>query len=56
MCDYIATYTPVVRRRTLNNTSPWEPVSDCNENYRPVLSSERAPYMKKQELVRLKNI
>jgi hypothetical protein len=25
-------------------------------NYRPVLSSERAPYMKKQELVRLKKI
>jgi hypothetical protein len=27
-------------------------VSDCNANYSPALLSERAPYMKKQELVR----
>jgi hypothetical protein len=25
------------------------PVSDCTANYRPVLSSEREPYMKKKE-------
>jgi hypothetical protein len=30
------------------------PASDCTASYRPILSSERAPYMKKQELVRLK--
>jgi hypothetical protein len=30
--------------------------SDCTANYRPVLSSERTSYMKKQELVRLKEI
>jgi hypothetical protein len=24
-------------------------LSDCTENYRPILSSERAPYMKKKE-------
>jgi hypothetical protein len=31
-----------------------EPVSDCTANYRPVLSSERAPYIKNQGTVRLK--
>jgi hypothetical protein len=25
------------------------PVSDCTKNYRPIVSSERAPYMKKKE-------
>jgi hypothetical protein len=32
------------------------PVRDCTANYRPLLSSERAPYIKKQEIVRLKKI
>jgi hypothetical protein len=27
------------------------PVRDCTANYRPVLSSERAPYMKKKESI-----
>jgi hypothetical protein len=32
------------------------PLSDCTENYRTVLSSERAPYMKKQVIIREKKI
>jgi hypothetical protein len=32
------------------------PLSDYTENYRPVLPSERAPYMKKQEIVGIKTI
>jgi hypothetical protein len=31
-------------------------VSDCTANYRPVLSSERVPYMKKQVIARQKEI
>jgi hypothetical protein len=30
------------------------PLSDCTANYRPVLSSEREPYMKKKEAVKHK--
>jgi hypothetical protein len=29
--------------------APLYPVSDCTANYRPVLSSEKALYMKKEE-------
>jgi hypothetical protein len=32
------------------------PVSDFTENYRPVLSSDRAPYTQKQVIVRPKKI
>jgi hypothetical protein len=28
----------------------------CTANYRPILSSERVPYMEKEEIVRLKKI
>jgi hypothetical protein len=31
-------------------------VSDCTANYRPVLSSERAPYMKKKESVKQRKL
>jgi hypothetical protein len=31
-------------------------VSDCNANYIPILSSERAPYMKKEIIVIEKKI
>jgi hypothetical protein len=39
--------------RVLRDSGQWVM---CTAKYRPVLSSERAPYMKKQVHVRLKNM